>query len=60
MSPQELDIVLRRMNEAGSLEFTKDFIQDMYVELEKELCQVEEKMGKENPILRKILENLRI
>jgi ophiobolin F synthase len=60
MSSDMKSLVLKRMEEAGSLEYTKGILDKLYKELKQELSAVEERAGGKNWILRLILHRLKV
>jgi len=52
--------LLKRLQEEGSLEYTKGMLDGLHVELKDELTRVEEKTGEKNWILRLLLHRLKI
>jgi ophiobolin F synthase len=60
MSPEMKKLVLMRLEEAGSLEYTKGVLDRLHEELKQELSAVEERAGGENWILRLMLHHLKV
>ena len=53
-------LVIKRLEEAGSLEHTKGVLDGLYEELKQELIAVEERAGAKNWILRLMLHRLKV
>jgi geranylgeranyl pyrophosphate synthase len=60
MSPDLKKLVIKRLEEAGSLEYTKGVLEGLYEELKQELSAVEERTGEKNWILRLMLHRLKV
>jgi hypothetical protein len=60
MSPDLKKLVIKRLEEAGSLEYTKGVLEGLYEELKQELSAVEERAGEKNWILRLMLHHLKV
>jgi len=60
MPPDVKKFVIKRLDEAGSLEYTKGVLDGLYGELKQELSAVEERAGGKNWILRLMLHRLKV
>lgn len=60
MSIDMKKLVLKRLAETGSLEYTKDMLGELHDELTQELSAAEERMGGKNWIFRLILHRLKM
>lgn len=60
MPPDVKKFVIKRLEEAGSLKYTKEMLDELYKELKQELGIVEESTKTKNWILRLILYRLKI
>ena len=60
MSPDAKKFVIKRLEEAGSLEYTKGMLDGLHEELKQELGAAEEKAGAKNWILRLMLYRLKV
>jgi geranylgeranyl pyrophosphate synthase len=60
MSPDLKKLVIKRLEEAGSLDYTKGMLDGLHEELKQELSEVEEKAGGKNWILRLMLYRLKV
>ena len=60
MLPDLKKFVIKKLEEAGSLEYTKGMLDGLHEELEQELSAVEERAGGKNWILRLMLHRLKV
>ena len=60
MQPDMKRFVIQRLEEAGSLEYTKGVLDGLYEELKQELSAVEERAAGKNWILRLMFHRLKL
>lgn len=60
LSPDLKRLVIKRLEETGSLEYTKGMLDELHEELKQEIDAVEKRMGSKNWILRLMMLRLKV